>query len=67
MINNHLEIKMHCHGSFQKSPVFSRIFYSMPIEALSRFWNAVDHPAECRTFQNPCIDLYLAYDIIVAT
>ena len=25
------------------------------------------HLAECRTFQNPCIDLYLAYDIILGT
>ena len=52
---------MYCHGIFFKSPEFPRIFFSMQIEASESKWN---HPGECRTFQNPCIDLYLAYDII---
>ena len=51
-------------GTLEKSPEFTRIFFAMQIEVSGIQWN---HPAKCRTVQNPCIDLYLAYDIILGT
>ena len=42
MMTYHLEIKIHCHGTFQKGPEFSGIFFSMPKEALSSFLNSVE-------------------------
>ena len=49
-------------GTLKKSPEFTRIFFDMQIEVSGIQWN---HPAEWRTFQNPCIYSYLAYDIIL--
>ena len=51
-------------GTLEKSPEFTRIFFAMQIEVSGSKWNL---PGKCRTFQNPCIGLYLAYDIIVVT
>ena len=51
-------------GTLEKSPVFTRIYFAMQIEVSWINWN---HWVISGTFQNPCIDLYLAYDIIVVT
>ena len=51
-------------GTLQKSSEFTRIFFSMQIVVSGIKWN---HPEECKTFQKPCNDLYLAYNIKAAT
>ena len=54
----------HLDGSWtlEKSPDLSRIFFSMPIEALSRFWNSVESLSNLWNFPEW---INIAYDIIV--
>ena len=51
MMTNHLELSRK-----------DRNFFSMPIEALSRFWNSVESSSRMENFPEP---MYLAYDIIL--
>ena len=48
MMTNHLEPKEGT-GILEKRPELTRIFFSMQIETLSRFWNSVE---VCGIFQN---------------
>ena len=48
MMTNHLEPKEGT-GTLEKRPEFTRIFFSVQIETLGRFWNSVE---VCGIFQN---------------
>ena len=55
---------MYCHGSFLKCPEVARIFFSMPIEALSKLLKQVESMRNLLKFPE---QINITYDIIVVT